>query len=312
MSDPAITRLEGARRLAWGTALLAATLLAAGAGAMFGSVLAPDGAAPRAAPARIGLTSGVATLPLPADWQPLGRRSSIPGLEEATAVRAVHSEIALDIRAPEDESLLPAGVDDAVGGELPEPHARRLDSRTAWRYDLPPARLGARVVALALPTTGGIVTIACAARPDAVIRARAECDQAARSMQLDGASALAPTPETAAAIALPDTAARLNRRRTVERRRLAATRSPQRRRAAARRLARDYAAATARLRPLAAGRALRLTAAFDALAREHRALANASLRRDAGAARRAGTTIVWGERRLGALLAAVTGPPAHR
>jgi hypothetical protein len=304
--------LEGARRLAWVTALLAATLLAAAAGAMFGSVLAPDGAEPRAADTRIGLTSGVATIPLPADWQPLGRRSSLPGLEEATAVRAVHSEIALDIRAPEDESLLPAGVEDAVAGDLPEPRARRLDSRTAWRYDLPPASPGTRIVALALPTTGGIVTIACAASPDAIGRAGAECERAARSVQLDGASALAPTPETAAAIALPDTAARLNRRRTVERRRLAATRSPRRRRAAAGRLARDYAAATARLRPLAAGRALRLTAALDALAREHRALANASLRRDAGAARRAGATIERDERRLDSLLAAVTGPPAHR
>jgi hypothetical protein len=101
---------------------------------------------------------------VPADWQPLGRRSSLPGLEEATAVRGVHSEIALDIRAPEDESLLPAGVGDAVAGDLPEPRARRLDSRTAWRYDLPPASPGTRVVALALPTTGGMVTIACAAR----------------------------------------------------------------------------------------------------------------------------------------------------
>jgi hypothetical protein len=197
------------------------------------SVLAPSGAEPRAADTQIGLTSGVATIPLPADWQPLGRRSSLPGLEEATAVRAVHSEIALDIRAPEDESLLPAGVEDAVAGDLPEPRARRLDSRTAWRYDLPPASPGTRVVALALPTTGGIVTIACAASPEAIGRAGAECERAAQSVQLDGASALAPTPETAAAIALPDAAARLNRRRTVERRRLAATRSPRRRRAAA-------------------------------------------------------------------------------
>jgi hypothetical protein len=310
VSDPATTRLQGARRLAWVTALLAATLLAAAAGAMFGSVLAPDGPAPRVAHARIGLTSGVATLPLPAAWQPLGRRSSIPGLEEATAVRAVYSEVALDIRAPEDESLLPAGVEDALAGDLPEPRSRRLDSRTAWRYDLPRAHPGTRVVALALPTTGGIVTIACAARSDVIIRAGAECERAARSVQLDGASALVPTPETAAAIALPDTATRLNRRRTVERRRLAATRSPQRRRASARRLARDYAAARARLRPLAAGRALRLTAALDALAREHRALASASFQRDAGAARRAGATIERDERRLDSLLAAVT-EPAH-
>jgi hypothetical protein len=115
-----------------------------------------------------------------------------------------------------------------------------------------------------------------------------------------------PAPETAAAIVLPDTIARLNRSRSLERRRFAATLSPVGRSEAARRLARGYADAASRLSPLAAGDALRLTAALDALAGRHRALADASRRRDAGASERVGAAIQRDERRLDSLLAAVT------
>jgi hypothetical protein len=150
------------------------------------------------------------------------------------------------------------------------------------------------------------VTIACQSGADAIALAAAECEGAARAVQLDGASPLAPSRETAVAIVLSDAVARLNRRRRLERRRLAATELPLRRGAAARRLARAYADAAARLRPLAAGDALRLTAALDALAHRHRALATASRRRDAGAAARLGAAIERKERRLDSLLVAVT------
>jgi hypothetical protein len=288
--------------------LLAATLLSAAAGAAIGGMLASDGSDPRIADARphLGLASGVARLPLPADWLPLGLHSSLPGLEEATAVRGGQFDVALDIRAPEDASLLPARVEAATPGGLPVPRPRRLGGRTAWRYDLPATGAGPRVAALALPTTGGVVTIACASSDGAIARAGRECERAARSLQLVGASALQPAHETAAAILLPRVAARLDRRRTLERRRLAATRSPRRRSEAALRLARAYADAAAQLRPVAAGAAEGLTGALDGLARAHRALAGASLRRDAAAALQAGAAIEQGERRVTALLATVT------
>ena len=123
------------RRRTLGPAAVA-TLLAAVAGAVLGTAVAPDGTrppAPAAAP-RVGLSSGVAKLPLPAGWRPLQRRSELRGLEAATAVRGVEArEVALDIRAPEDASLLPSGV--ATAG-LPAPSTRRLGARAAWRYDL--------------------------------------------------------------------------------------------------------------------------------------------------------------------------------
>jgi hypothetical protein len=291
--------------------LVLTSALAAAVGVALGIVLAPGGSAESGSRAaavepRIGLASGVARLPLPARWRPLRRRSTLPGFEEATAVRAVHSEAAVDIRPPEHPSLLPAGAATAVASGLPEPRLRRLDDRLAWRYDLGELRPGTRVVAFALPTTGGVVTIACASPAPALDSAAAECEQAVRAVQLDGASALAPEPETAAAIVLPDTIAELNRHRRSERRRLAATRSPRRRSAAALRLARGYAAAAAQLRPLAAGDGLRLTETLRTLAGEHRALATASRRRDAVAARRAGAAIERDERRVAGLLAAMT------
>ncbi len=303
MSVATALRSRPRRRPVGVSALVVATIAATAGGAAIGAMLASDGGEPpAAAPAqpRIGLQSGVARLPLPPDWEPLDRRSSLPGLEQATAVRGVHGQVALDIRAPEDASLLPA----SLSGDVPAPRPRRLGARTLWRYDL--ARADLRVVALALPTTGGVVTIACAARAQAVGAAGAECERAAESVRLDGASALAPTPETAAAIVLPQAVELLNRRRRVERRRLAATRSPLRRSAAARSIARAYAATAARLRPVAAGDAVRLTAALEGLARNHRVLATASRRRDAARARRAGATIERQERRLGPLLAAVS------
>jgi hypothetical protein len=308
VSAAAHSRQEAPRRVIAVPMLLAATIVAVAGGAAIGLLIADDEAdPPAAAPAqpRIGLKSGVAQLPLPPGWQPLGRRSSLPGFEQATAVRGSHGEVALDIRPPETASLLPTAVGAATPGGPPEPLPRRLGTRTLWRYDLAGTRPDVRVVALALPTTGGVVTIACGSSPAATAATAGECERAARSLQLDGASALTPAPEAAAAIVLPATAAQLNRRRSLERRRLAATRTPSGRSASARRLARAYSEAAARLRPVAAGQAARLTDALDALARGHRALAAASMRRQAARARRAGAAVNRGERRLGTLLAAV-------
>jgi hypothetical protein len=159
---------------------------------------------------------------------------------------------------------------------------------------------------MALPTTRGVVTIACQADAASIAGARLDCDGAMGALRLEGASELAPTPETAARIVLPDVVARLNRQRHSGRRALRATESPRRRGGAARRLADAYLDAAGRLRPLAAGDARRLTVALADLAHHHLELAAASRRRDVRMARRAGSSIERGERRLAPLLAAAT------
>jgi hypothetical protein len=288
--------------------LALAAAAAVAAGVALGIVIAPD--TPEASPPppapkpRVGLSSGVAKLPLPADWHPLGRRSTLPGFEQATAVRAAGREAALDIRPPEDASLLPASVV-AAAAPLPAPTLSGTDGRTAWRYELPGADAGSRVVAFALPTTGGVVTIACAPG-DRVDPAATACGRAVSTVRLDGAKALTPAPETAAAIVLPDVLSRLNRARRIERGRLAAARSPRERDGAARRLAAAYDAAAHMLAPVAGGAAVPVGAAFTGLARDHRKLAAASLELRAAAARRSGARIARHERRLARRLAALT------
>ena len=292
--------------------VFASTVLAAVAGVVLGLAVAPDPPPPAAAPPlapRIGLASGVARLPLPADWRPLGRSSTFPGFERATAVRAAGAEAALDLRLPDDASLLPASVVAAAGGRLPAPQVRGPDGRAAWRYDLPGARPGTRIAAFALPTTGGVVTIACAAPEVRLERAAATCERAVATIRLKGARALPPAPETAAAILLPDVAGRLNAVRRSARARLAATRSPGARSAAALRLADAYAAAARTLAPVAAGETRALAATLARLGRDHRRLAAASRTRRAAAARRAGARIARRERQLAGGLARLTGRP---
>jgi hypothetical protein len=293
------------------------TALATAAGVALGVAVAPDSpqAPQRPAPPpqpRVGLASGVAKLPLPADWRPLGRLSTLPGFEQATAVRAPGTEAALDIRLPEDASLLPASVVSAAGAALPAPTRRGPDGRTAWRYDLPGASPDTGIAAFALPTTGGVVTIACAATEGRLDRAAAACERAVSTVRLDDAAALRPTPETAAAIVLPDVIARLNGVRRSSRGRLAATTSPRARAAAGRRLATAYAAAAAALAPVAGGDARRVIATLTDLARDHRTLATAGLERRAAAQRRAGARIGRREQRLARGLRAVSGRRAAR
>jgi hypothetical protein len=288
-----------------------ATLLAAVVGAGIGTALARDPEPRRvdSGPPQVGLARGVARLPLPAGWEPLNRHSSLPGFRDATAVRGAYSMVALDIRSPEDPSLLPEAVRAASAGGLPAPRLQRLDSRRTWNYEIPDALTHTSVVAMALPTTAGVVTIACQADAGSTIGAREDCRGAMSRLRLDGASELTPAPETAARIVLPHVVDSLNRQRRSGRRALGATRSPTRRGEAARQLAVAYRSAAERLRPLAAGNAHRLTGALAELARDHLELAAASRRRDVVVARRAGAAIEHGERRLQPLIAAVS---SHR
>jgi hypothetical protein len=282
--------------------LLIATLASAAAGTAFASLLVFREAA---APARSAgmLRVGVARLPLPAGWKPL-RRSPLAELPGAASARAPYFDVAIDVRMPDDPSLLPGPMLPAAGG-TPSPELRRRGGHAAWSYDLPGRRAWTRISVLALPTTGGVVTVACTADESYAFHVALDCEEALASLQL-AAAPLPPAPETAVRIVAPRTIARLDDVRKAARRALASTRSPRRRAAAARRIAAAYGAAARRLAPLARGAARPLPRALAALARDHRALAVASARRDAPAARRAGRAINRGERGLASQLAVVS------
>jgi hypothetical protein len=292
----------------------AATAAAAAAGVALGLVLTPDESrSPLPVPERPAAvaTNGVARLPLPDGWARLDRAPAIPGLEGATALRARSSVAALDFRAPEHSSLLPAATVAALGGQLPVPTLQRFGKRQAVGYQLPFSIGERRISALALPTDRGVVTVACKGRQDALFAPESDCDEALQALELAGATPLAAVPESAAAIVLTETVAALDKRRGAAREALASASTPRPRAAAARGVGAAYAAAAARLQPIAAGAAVPLTAELDALARDYGALAAASRRRRPRAASRAGRSIERRERRLPARLAAVhrAAPP---
>jgi len=287
--------------------LLAASIAAAAAGAgaamLLGVGAREEPARPAPPPAEI--VSGVARLPLPDGWEPLKRPPAVAGFGRAAGARALYSEVALDTRRPEDASLLPAAVA-ANAGEMPAPRARRFGERRVWDRELAGGPDESRLAVFTLPTTKGVVTVACQTDAGTMTLARIDCETAMQGVQLTGAAPLRPVPETATRMALPAAVARLNERRRQERRALAAARTPGPRAAAARSLAAAYAEAAAALRPLAAGAAKPLPSVLDGLAGAHRRLASASARRAARAAGRAGVAIGRGERRLAALLKSLT------
>ena len=288
--------------------VVVASVVAAAAGVALGSAVVgdapPSQAAAAPAPERVGLANGPARLPLPAGWRPLGRHSSLPGLEAATEVQGPRSTVALDLRAPEHPSLLPAAVAASLGDAAPAARPERVAGYRTWRYALPGDTPAA---ALVVPTSQGIVTVACAPGDGGLEAALDDCREALAALQLDGAAALPPAPETAARIVLPGVVAALNKDRRAGRRRLAAVRGPAGRHAAAIGLARGYARVADRLRPLAGGAASALVVNLDALDRTHRALARAAAHRAGLAGARANRAIARRERRLGALLARVGG-----
>lgn len=290
------------RRAPW--LLLLVTVAAAAAGAGSAVALLPGEAAAPARSAAVSvpvLRAGAARLALPEGWRPL-RRSPLPALPGAAAARGLYSDVAVDARLPDDPSLLPAPLRQAAG-EQASPAPRRVGGRVAWAYDLAGPRRRTRTTALVLPTTRGVLTVACTADESFSVYAALDCDDALAQLQLPGAVPVPPAPETAVRIAAVPAVARLDRERRAGRRALASTRSPRGRAAAARRIAGAYAVAARRLEPLARGAATALPAVLTALARDHRALAAASARRDAADARAAGRAIGRHERELAARLA---------
>ena len=284
--------------------LLVATVAAAAEGWATAVALVPREPPPPAPPDLV-LRVGFARLTLPAGWERL-RRPAIPSLRRAASARGAYSDLVLDVRSPEDASLIPRPLLGPIGAP-PRPSLYSSGGRVAWSYKLSGPRARTRTTAFAMPTTRGVVTVACVADESFAMYTDPECEDALAGLELSGAAPLRPAPETAARMVAGPTIARLDHVRAAARRALATTRSPALRARAARRIAAAYAAAGRRLRPLARGAAAPLPRALAALARDHRSLAAAIAGRDAGSAAGAGHAIERRERQLAARLRAASG-----
>ena len=164
---------------------------------------------------------------------------------------------------------------------------------------------------IVVPTTQGVVTIACTEAPPG------ECEQALAGLRLARGAFLAPDPGAAFLSRLPAATRTLDAQRLRQRGRLARTKNAEGGARAAARLAAAYETAERALRPLAPGPRGPAAATIDLLERlraGYGRLGAAVKAGDRGAFKDAATAIDADEARLSARLAAwrrqLTGPAA--
>ena len=189
-------------------------------------------------------------------------------------------------------SLLPASLRAELGTSLPRPRRARVAGRRAWRYG--PVRGDERVLSVTvLPTTTGVLAVACSAPPETWSVALG-CAAGVEAVAPHAGRILEPSADLAFRRGAPAVLRRFDDRRRAGRTALARTRRPGARAGAARRLAAGHREAASALAPLssegapaAAVAALRRAArAYDRLAAAARARAAGRQRSAAAAVRR--------------------------
>jgi hypothetical protein len=289
--------------------LLLAAALNAGAGIALGIALTPDDPPDSAAPAPAKpttISAGDLSLTLPRSWRRLTTVPVVAGFSaEALAARGPRADVVATVLPPQGPTLLPSALVDEVGGILPHADTVEVAGRAALRYA---GLSNGRMDIYAVPTTAGVVSIACLAPRSAALLHG--CDAALDGVGLGHAAPVAPDERAAFAIGLPTVVAGLNRARADGRRALARQTTPRGRAQVSRRLGGAYRDAARVLSPLAGDDpdTTGIVRQLDRLAAEHRALAVASFRRLPGAAGRAGARIRASEQRLADELGKWTGP----
>lgn len=278
----------------------AAALVIAGAGIAAGVITGGHKAATATPPPLTGsaANSDVAVR-FPSTWtpsaaSPLGDalRLSEP-VELKTAVSGGGRFAAGLVDGAVTPGLLPTTVAKAVSGTLPKPDRVRVGALSAYRYKNVSLRgVGGPVTVLAVPTTTGVLTLACAGSGAAA----AGCTTVAATATLRDGRPLNPGADATFARQLSQTIARINRDRTAARRRLASAAGPKRQAEAATAAATAYrraATALQRMSPGPADRALHTALRADATrtAQAYEALASAARREDRPAYHAASTSV---------------------
>jgi serine/threonine-protein kinase len=280
------TTANGAPNRRYLPVLIVAAVLALVAGLLLGGSSGSSGAA-----FTHSASAGYLELSFPSSWQRLGSAPAVTGITfsqplalgtgSAAGSSSTYSAssgqrlLAGEVGAS-GPSLLPA----TFKGTLPRPEPVRLGAYEAYRYS------GVSVHGLALPltlytvpTTGGVVTIACLGSTAAA--SGSQCAQIAATLKLNGTTAfgLAPSPQYASA--LGSTFGTLNGAVNTGTARLRAASSATAQAAAAAQLAAAYTTASRALAKLSVSPAVRsinanLAAALAGLSRDYAALASAA------------------------------------
>jgi hypothetical protein len=315
-----MSRTQRARRPfgAWLAGALA-VIIAGAAGIALSKTVAsavrsPEAQAPGHEPvaAAAAATAGRLRLQPDPDWTRLSEPPNVPGFAKRALAYAPHPGLSTVILASlepvDDPTLLPA----ALRADARRPVAGRLAGLRAWYYrGLAAGRW--QLDAAVLPTSGGVVTIACAV-PGTTSEVPLGCLDALRGVSVAGAETLVPGPGIAFELRLPAVIKQLDHARIAGRTALRRGKTPRAQSQAAAGLRRAHETAAARLAPLAvdAHRAQRLVGAMQRAARAYEALERAASRRDRRAWTRASAQARHQEAALQRALAALRPPETER
>ncbi len=240
-------------------------------------------------------SAGYVELSFPSSWHRLGTPPTVPGLTFSqplalsTGSAAVASStysassgqrlLAGEVSAS-GPSLLPSAFTTAVNGTLPHPEPVKLGAYEAYRYSgLSVRGLASPLTLYTVPTTGGVVTIACLG--SAAAASGSQCAQIAATLKLNGTTAFGLAPSQQYASALGSTFGTLNSAVNSGTARLRAASSASAQAAAAAQLAAAYTTASHALAKLSVSPAVQsinanLAASLAALSRNYAALAAAA------------------------------------
>ena len=248
-------RLPHPRHAAAMAALALALAAAVLAGVWAGQLAAP---AESPAPAQVRqVSAGPGRLTVPSSWEPT--RLSAAGLPGLTPAKSAALSLGAGVPgwmvatvAPADHpSLVPLVLRRLLQDPLPPARETRFGGHGAWLYSGLTTRGGRALDLTVLPTTAGVLTVACISRDDPP-PPPALCGGAVTSASVPEATTLVPGPSVALALGLAPRLEVLDRRRVKMRAKLGRAESAGAQERLARRLAGAHADAAEALAPLAA------------------------------------------------------------
>jgi serine/threonine protein kinase len=284
---------------------VAVAIVAGGGGSAGGSPPAPTASAPKQATA-----SGIG-LRYPTTWQPADAPpDALPGTRAQwpialAPVGAAAGTLVLAGRLPSrGPALLPADLAAALPGDPPDPTPVRLGKVDAYRYSgLTPRGSERTADVYVVPTTAGVVTLACVAPATPPPSFASDCERIVESLAIAGADTYPLGPDRAFAKRLNGAMTALNARRGPLRKRMRSERRAAGQARDATGLARAFANAAGTVTagavsPAVAPDRAAIVKAMRRAMTQYRALAHAAGRNDRRAYNRARTGVRRAERDL--------------
>jgi hypothetical protein len=244
--------------------------LAALAGVLAGGDRAPELRSPATRVAR----AGGLELRAPASWV---RIAGSGGGERLVFALDNGPARAVAVVAPAaSASLVPPSVAAMLSDELPPARTTRFAGRRAWLYAALPTRSGGLADITVLPTSRGVLLLACTAPRSAWPAARG-CASAVAAASVRGATSFVPAADVALRLNLPDRLVALDAERVRDRAALAQAATPAVQARVAARLGEAHLSAARSVRPVAGQAGADLVSRLERAGSAYQALGRAAL-----------------------------------